>query len=316
MNKQIMLVTGATGFIGRNVVEHFSKNSKYIVKATYHRRPPFQVPNVEWIKADLTNAHDINQALGGVEILIQAAATTSGSKDIINQPYIHITDNAVMNSLLFRAAHELKLKRVIFFSCAIMLGADEKAQTENQFDANAEMHANYFGAGWTKVYLEKMAEFYSRLENTCYTVIRHSNIYGPHDKFDLERSHVFGASITKVLRAKDKVTIWGSGKEVRDFLYIDDLIDFIERAISLQTLAYGLYNCGSGLPLSIENLVKKIIDISGKSLELEFDNSAPSIVTNIHLDCRKAFNELGWKPKTSLEDGIQKTIMWWKYNHN
>ena len=76
------------------------------------------------------------------------------------------------------------------------------------------MYERYFGAGWMKVFVEKMCEFYSRLGMNKYTVIRHSNIYGPHDKFDLDKSHVFGATLNKVINAKDdKVTVWGRGLE-------------------------------------------------------------------------------------------------------
>ena len=74
------------------------------------------------------------------------------------------------------------------------------------------------------------------MEKTKYTIVRHSNIYGPHDKFDLEKSHVFGATITKVMQAKDKIEVWGEGKEIRDFLYIDDLIDFIKKALLKQKI--------------------------------------------------------------------------------
>ena len=66
-----------------------------------------------------------------------------------------------------------------------------------------------------------MCEFYSNLSKTKYTVIRHSNIYGPYDKFDLEKSHVFGATLTKVMNGKERVTVWGTGREGRDLLYIE-----------------------------------------------------------------------------------------------
>ena len=82
--------------------------------------------------------------------------------------------------------------------------------------------------GNTKVYVEKMCEFFSRLGKTKHTVLRHSNMYGPHDKYDLEKSHVFGATVTKVMNSTDgKVNVWGTGEEKRDLLYVGDLVDFI-----------------------------------------------------------------------------------------
>ena len=310
-----MLVCGATGFIGRNIAESFANREGFKVIGVFNKRPKYNHPNLEWVSADLNKPEDVNRVLEGVDVVIQAAATTSGSKDIVSRPYIHVTDNAVMNSLLFRAAYEKKVKHVIFFSCTVMLQSSDKPQTEDDYDANTELHPRYFGVGQTKLYLEKMCDFYSRIGETKFTVLRHTNIYGPYDKFDLERSHVFGATITKVLSATgDKISVWGTGEEERDLLYIDDLINFVDNAIKNQKSLYGLYNVGYGSAVSIKALVKKIISISGKKLKIEHDLSQPTIKTSLSLNCEKAKNELGWIPKTSLDDGIAKTISWWKKN--
>jgi nucleoside-diphosphate-sugar epimerase len=187
---------------------------------------------------------------------------------------------------------------------------------ETDFDANKEMYPSYFGVGWTKVYIEKMCEFYSRIGNTKYTVIRHSNIYGPYDKFDLERSHVFGATMTKVITANDggKIVVWGTGEEERDLLYISDLVSFVELAIDRQKSKFGLYNVGYGSSISVSNLVKKIIACSEKDIEIEYDLSKPSIKTKLCLDTTKSKNSLGWFHKVSLEEGIRKTMVWYKSN--
>jgi GDP-L-fucose synthase len=311
MPKQ-MLICGATGFIGRNLAEHFARSSDYEVIAVYNKRPPYECPGVRWIKADLTNPADVDRAIDGIDVLVQAAATTSGSKDIVSRPYIHVTDNAVMNSLLLRAAFERKVGHFVFFSCTVMLPSSDHALTEEDFDANEPLHPRYFGVGWTKVYVEKMCEFYSRIGQTKLTVIRHSNIYGPHDKFDLERSHVFGATVTKVMTARDgKIVVWGTGEEGRDLLYVDDLVDFVERAIEKQPTPYGLYNCGYGEAIQIRDLVARIVDKSGRQLRIEHDTSQPTIKTSLFLDCGKAEQELGWRRRVALDDGIAKTIAWW-----
>ncbi len=270
---------------------------------------------MRWIKADLTKIEDIERVIEGVDIIIQAAATTSGSKDIVSRPYIHVTDNAVMNSLLFRAAFERKVKHVIFFSCTVILQSSEKPQTEIDYDPNIELHPRYFGVASTKLYIEKMCDFYSRIGETKFTAIRHTNIYGPHDKFDLEKSHVFGATITKVLSSKDgKIHVWGTGEEERDLLYVDDLTKFVEKSIINQSVPYSLYNCGYGAAISIKKLVNNIIEASGKSLEVVYDLSQPTIKTSLSLDCSKAKNELDWYPETTIDQGIAKTIAWWKEN--
>jgi len=312
---QTLLICGATGFIGRNIAEHYASTGEYKVVGVYNTRPSFDFPGLSWIKADLTNPGDVDRALNGVDVIVQAAATTSGSKDIVARPFVHTTDNAVMNSLIFRAAFEKKIDQVVFFSCTVMLQSSERALTEADFDANVPLHPRYFGVGWTKVYIEKMCEFYSRIGSTKYTAIRHSNIYGSHDKYDLERSHVFGATVTKVMSANDgKITVWGTGEEARDLLYVQDLIDFVDKAIHRQDTPFGLYNCGYGKAVSIKDLVSEIVKESGRTLAIEHDLSQPTIKTSLFLDCGKAERELGWNRETSLAKGIAKTLAWWKVN--
>ena len=312
--KKTILVCGATGFIGRNIIEHFANNENYKVIGVYHKRPPFFHEGVSWLQADLTNPVQVYSVLEGVDILIQAAAVTSGVFKIFSQPEIHITDNVVMNSYLFRHACERRLDHVIFFSCTIMLHSSDSPLTEQDFDPNKDMHPRYFGGGWNKVYLEKMCEFFSGIGQTRFTAIRHSNVYGPYDKFDTEIAHVLGASITKVMSSKESITVWGAGEETRDFLYIDDLISFVGSVLEKQTEKFSIYNCGSGSPTSINELVKLIISKSGKSMSMLHDMSKPSIVTNIILNCNKAKVELGWTPKVSLNKGLEKTINWWRKN--
>ncbi|MGH7035070.1 MAG: NAD-dependent epimerase/dehydratase family protein, partial [Stellaceae bacterium] len=134
-----------------------------------------------------------------------------------------------------------------------------------------------------------------------------------HDKFDLERSHVFGATVTKVMTASgDAIEVWGSGEEARDLLYVADLVDFVERAIDRQQGAYALYNAGSGRAVSVNELARKIIAASGKPLEIRHDLTKPTIKTALSLDCRKAARELGWAPLTALDDGIRQTLDWWR----
>ena len=138
----------------------------------------------------------------------------------------------------------------------------------------------------------------------------------PYDKFDFERSHVFGATISKVLLSTDEISVWGTGEEERDLLHVSDLCRFMEAAIDKQMASYRLYNCGYGQKISIKDLVNLIILKSGKSLEVKHDLSQPSIKTSLFLDCSLANTELGWVPIIPLEDGVADTISWWRDNIN
>tara|TARA_Y100000590_G_scaffold470507_1_gene665830 strand:+ start:6624 stop:7613 length:990 start_codon:yes stop_codon:yes gene_type:complete len=316
MGKMKIIIFGVTGFIGRNILEKFSEKKGIELIGTYFKtNPPKSIKklNVKLIKVDLTNKNQVNEILKGIDIVIQAAAVTTGIKDVVKQPYIHVTDNAVMNSLIFRSCFENKVKHVIFFSCTTMYPNVDFAVNENDF--NSKIEKKYFGVGWTKVYIEKMCEFYSQISDTKFTAIRHSNIFGPYDKYDLDRSHVFGATITKVMTSKNNTfDVWGDGSEKRDLLYISDLINFIEMIIEKQNISFELINIGSGTMISIKDLVKKIIDLSGKNLSINYDTSKPTIKFNLKLNIDRAFDNYNWKPKISLEDGISKTINWYKEN--
>ena len=116
-----ILICGATGFIGKNITIGLSKNKNYEIHAVRFKRPAYKTSkNVKWHKVDLRNSSSVDKLIKGMDIVIQAAATTSGSKDIVSKPYIHVTDNAVINSYMFRSAYANKVKHFIFPSCTVM----------------------------------------------------------------------------------------------------------------------------------------------------------------------------------------------------
>jgi nucleoside-diphosphate-sugar epimerase len=311
-----ILICGATGFIGRNLLEYYYKQGKYKIIATHYNRPAIDGYNgVKWVKIDLRDPSAVKSILSEVDIVLQFAATTSGSKDITTRPYIHVTDNAVMNSILLRECYEQNIEHFVFPSCTVMYQPSDKALSENDWNGNDEIFPTYFGVGNTKVYIEKMCEFFSRLGKTKHTVMRHSNMYGPYDKYDLERSHMFGATITKVMTSQNgKVNVWGTGEEARDLLYVDDLVEFVDAAINNQQSNYELFNVGLGKATQVKDVVSKIITHSGKDLEMIHDLSKPTIPTSLFLNCKKAKDLLNWEPRTTLDEGIIKTIKWYKEN--
>lgn len=310
-----IVILGATGFIGRNLAEYYSKKKNYQVYAVYNLRKPWKNKNIKFLKADLTNKSDVDKVLKDKDIVIQAAATTSGSKDIVNKPYIHVTDNAVINSYVLRSSYENSNKIFVFLSCSIMYQSSKTPIKENSLNLNKDPYPSYFGAAWMKIFIEKSCEFYSRFKKTKYLVIRHSNIYGPHDKFDLEKSHVFGATLTKVMKAKKNIEVWGHGNERRDFLHVDDLVNFIDIAIKKQKSFFELVNVSYGKSISIKDLVKKIIKASNKNIQIIFNKSKPNIKTNISLSNNLVKKKFNWKPKIKIENGIKKTIDWYLKNY-
>ena len=312
-----LLICGGSGFIGRNCVEHFSKNSEYKITATYFSEQKYEpVEGVEFIKVDLRDESAVKEIMKGKDIIIQAAATTTGAKDVINSPYLHVTDNAVMNSWIFREAVLNKAEHLIFFSCTVMYQSKDVAQSEADWSASDRIYSNYYGVGNTKVYLENMCDFYSQIGETKFTAIRHSNVFGPYDKYDLDKCHVVPAFINKIINSENTLEVWGTGEAKRDIVYIDDLIDMVEKTIDKQDTKYELFNCGAGRAYSIAELADAIMAVNDKLLTLEYNTSKPNIPTTVILDCTKAEQMLEWKPTTSILEGMKKTSDWYKANYN
>jgi nucleoside-diphosphate-sugar epimerase len=307
-------VLGATGFVGRNVAEAFATDPAYEVIAVRHKRPAFSYPRIAWIDADLTTDAGVAAALDGAHVVVHAAAATAGSAANLDDPLSLVVDNQVMTARIFAAAHRRAVRQVVWFSCAVMYADADRPQAEDDYDPRAKLHPAYQGAGTTKVYFERMAEWYASLGRTRFTALRHSNIYGPHDKYDLARSHVFGATVTKALTARDgKLVVWGTGAAARDLLHADDLCAAV-KAATAQRAPFGLYNVGSGISVTTRDLAERIAAAAGTGLRVALDASKPTIDTRTALDCARFRNEFGWTPKIALDDGIARTIAWWRAN--
>ena len=313
--KKTMLICGADGFIGKSALDFFK--DEYSITATiFNRSEPKRevVENVEYVSVDLRDEQQVISLFERkqFDVVIQAAATTTGAKDVVERPYVHVTDNTVMNAWIFREAMRTSVGHLLFPSCTVMYQPKDHPQSESDWSPLDEIYPAYFGVGNMKVFNEKMCDFYSRIGSTKFTAFRHSNVYGPRDKFDLDKCHVVPAFVNKVINAEDSLEIWGQGRASRDIIYIDDLIDFIDKCIKNQKNNYELYNCGAGKAYPILDLAQMIMKINEKELTFNFDLSKPDISTTVILDCSKAKLDLGWEPKTSVEDGLRKTCEWYK----
>lgn len=314
--KKRVLVLGASGFVGFSLFDALSKRDDLEVWGTYRSNRYQRIDlRKKLIEADLTDGKIVNEILGlGFDVVIQAAAYSTGAKDAKERPYIQITPNAIVNSLVFQAAFDNNVSQVIFPSCSVMYPSRDEPSKETDVDRN-NLLGPYFGAANMKLYSESMCQFFAGLGKTKFTAIRPSNMYGPHDRFDPERSHVFGATIRKVMESQDgKVVVWGQGQEVRDFLYISDFLRFVELVIDRQDYAFDVFNVGLGQSVTIRELVERVVKASGKDLKIVYDPSGPTIGTKISMNIDKAKEKFGWQPQVSLDEGIARTIAWYRHN--
>lgn len=311
-----MLICGANGFLGKNVVEKFY--GKYEIRAVDLNVPEKKKEGIEWIKADLTKKEDVKKVMEGVDVVLQYAAVSTGIRDAIERPYLHVTDNIVMNSFLMREAFEKKVEHFVFPSCTVMYNPQERAVVEEDFGGVLDENSAYFGGGGMKVYLENASRFYSKLKDneTKFTVIRQSNLYGPNDKFQLEKSHVFAATITKIMQAEDgeEIVVWGDGSEKKDFIYVGDLMDFIESALNSQKSKFELVNLGGDKAISVKDLVEKVIKESGKGLKISYDLTKPTRKVSLEINSEKAKKTFNWQAKVDIDQGIKNVISWYKEN--
>ena len=305
-----ILICGATGFIGRNLLDFFQKKN-FKIFAVYNKKKPFfkKYKNITWVKSDLRDYKNCIKVTKNVDIVIQAAATTSGSKDILNSPFFFFFDNAVMNSYLLKACYLNKIKHFIFTSCTVMYPNSTKHLKETEFSYD-KIFPSYYGVANTKLYIEKMCKFYSSISDIKFSVIRHSNIYGPYDKFDTEKSHFIGSSISKVFSDKKIININGLGNEKRDYLYVVDLMNFIFKCFKQKT-KFEITNCGIGKSYRIKDVLKLVISISKLNKKIQFNKKSKNINVNILINIKKAMKIYNWKPKYTLREGLVKTINWY-----
>ena len=311
-----MLIWGADGFIGRNALEYFKGD--YDITATLFTEPKLPpVEGIKYVTLDLREENTVKDRFkdSGFDVVIQAAATTTGSKDVVERPYLHVTDNVVMNAWIFREATLNNVGHVLFPSCTVMYQPKEEAQSETDWSPSDEIYSRYFGVGNMKVFNEKMCDFYSRLGSTKFTAFRHSNVYGPYDKFDFDKCHVVPAFVRKVIEAEQELEIWGTGKAKRDVIYIDDLIKayriIMDKMLSTDELAGKVINIGTEQDITVNDLAKLVVDTSETDIKTIYGKPRPGEVKRFLSDS-SYMRSLGWEPEVSMEEGMKKYINWRK----
>ena len=308
-----VLVAGASGLIGSNLAARLlAEGAK--VRATVHRREPvLQDRRIEYLRCDLTQQEDCRRAVAGMQHVYLCAAVTSGAAAINATPMIHVTPNVVMNTLMLEAAYEAGVEKFLWLGSTVAYPVSREPMREEQL-LEGEPYEKYFYAGWTKRFTEILCRMYGeKLAKKMTTlVLRPTNVYGPQDDFDFATSHVIPALIRKSVERWNPFEVWGDGSEVRDVLYVDDMVEAMVGAMA-RLSSYTAVNIGLGKGYSVREILSSILELDGfAGAQVRYDASKPTTIPFRLVDTRKAQSLLGFRAKTDLREGLARTIAWYR----
>jgi GDP-L-fucose synthase len=310
------LIAGATGFLGSSIARRLLEQGAWVRGTNFSRDPQYQHPRLSWLQANLEQPGDCDVACAGMDYVFMCAANTAGAAVMAATPLIQVTPNVVMNTRLLEAAHAAEVKKFLFISSGAAypeLGDDHPLAEDDMFKGDPP--PVYYPVGWMKRYAEILCRTYAeKIPNPQMrvTVVRPSNVYGPGDKFDFAKSHVTAAQIRRVVERQRPIQVWGDGSDVRDLIYIDDFLDGVLLAFADEARFLAV-NIGSGKAYSVKEIVETAIMIDGYTdAQVQFDPSKPRTIRKRLLDTSLARERLGFAAKTSLAEGLAKTIDWYR----
>ena len=307
-----ILVTGGAGFIGINFIRKLLQLEAK-VRATIHiNSPVINDERIEYIQCNLLNKNECRKIVKGIDYIFLCAAKTSGAGGLNNSPLSFLSPNLILNMQMLESAYEEGVKKVLFISSTTAYPdvGDKPLKEEEFFDQDP--YDKYFPVGWMYRFSEILCRIYSQKLNNCIkiVVLRPSNIYGEYDNFEFGTAHVLPSLIRRIVERHAPVKVWGTGKDKRDLIYINDFINAALLAVE-NIDSYNPINIGFGKGYSIKQILKTILEIEGYTdAKIEFDVSKPSMIPVRLVDTTKAETLLGFKPNTDLKDGIRKTIKW------
>jgi len=263
---------------------------------------------------DLTNAAAVDRFFEQErpDHVYLAAAKVGGIHANNSYPAEFIRDNLQIQNNLINASHKQNAEKVIFLgsSCIYPKLADQPLKEEYLLTGPLEPTNQWYAVA--KIAGIKLIEALRRQHNRNYVSLMPTNLYGPRDNFDLETSHVLPAMIRKFDDARENghtpVPLWGSGKPMREFLYVEDLADAVLFAME-NNLEQSLYNIGTGKDITIKELAETVQKITGHEGEITWDSSKPDGTPRKLMDVSRMKNE-GWAYSTDLEEGIRNTYRW------
>ena len=302
-----ILVTGGSGFLGRAIVKQLEQRGAnvYVSRSKHY--------NLIDYKACRRLFHYIMP-----QIVIHSAAFYGGI--MLNQKYparVYFK-NLVMGANVLEMCRIWDAEKVVVIGTACSYPGEAEGDLREDQLWDGPCHDSVECYGMTKKMLSVQCKAYNKQYGLDGIHLILTNLYGENDTFNPDRSHVVAALIRKFVEAKmsgaKEVEVWGSGKPIREFLYVGDAAEAIARATGAHN---GLepMNIGTGIGTSIRELAELMAEITGFGGEIIWDASKPDGAMRKVLDVSKMENVLKWQPETSLEKGLEKTVKWFETNY-
>lgn len=295
-----ILVTGAHGMVGKNVLEHHSSKSHEVWAP---KRAELDLFDASQVRARLEDFRP--------ELVIHCAGKVGGIQANINQPVEFLIENVEMNKNLIMSCADIGVPRFLNLSSSCVYPNNLSIPIKEEMVLGGPLEPTNEGYALAKIFAMKLCEYLSRTRGLSYKTIIPCNLYGRHDHFDELKSHLIPAIVLKIQKAvregKDQIDIWGDGQSRREFMYAGDIAEFIWAAILRFDDLPGTMNVGLGYDYKIieyYEAVAKALDFRGG---FWFDLSKPTGMKRKLTDIEK-LKSFGWTSQTSLEVGVQKTV--------
>jgi len=312
----LVVVTGAGGFIGGHLVRELQKRGHTKLRAV-DVKPLAEwyqkIPGVENQVGDLSLLEACRAAAKGARTIYNLAADMGGM-GFIETHKAECMLSVLINTHMLMAAKEAGSKQFFFSSSACVYNGDK--QTDPNVTALKEGDAYPAlpedGYGWEKLFSERMARHFREDYGIATRVARYHNVYGPHGTYDGGREKAPAAICRKVIEAKlsgkHEIEIWGDGHQTRSFMYIDDCTEGTIKLLNSDIVEP--LNIGSDQLVSINQLVDIVEKIAGVKLKRRYNLDAPKGVNGRNSDNTKILEYLGWEPSIRLRSGLEKTYQW------
>lgn len=248
------------------------------------------------------------------DLIIHCAAIVGGIKANIDSPYEFLTSNLKIDANLIDAARSFKIHDLIYIASSCMYPKNSQTAMSEELIGTGPLESTNEGYALAKLVGTKKVSITAQELGLTWRTLVLSNLYGPGDHFDQDRSHLVAAIIKKVAEAKSSdskvIDMWGDGSARREFTYVKDVADYI--AMNLDNLEQlpAVLNLGLGVDYSVKEYYLEVMKAFDLEAEIKSDISKPSGMQRKLLNVERA-RSLGWKPKTSLNAGLKSTIEWY-----